>query len=96
MAMTAASDSVGLSGPILTADGKPLKASLQKSLRKNKLRAMFLVLPTFVFLLFTFIIPVLWLMGNSVDDRAINEVLPRTVAEFQNWDRHHRRLEPRR
>ena len=87
MAMTATPDSVGLTGPILTADGKPLKASLQKSLRKNKLHAIFLVLPTFAFLLFTFIIPVISLMLNSVDDRAINKVLPQSFVEFENWDR---------
>jgi putative spermidine/putrescine transport system permease protein len=85
MAVTTAPD-VGVSGPILTADGKPLKASLQKSLRKNKLRATLLVAPTFIFLLFTFIIPVLSLMMNSVDDTYINDVLPRTFAEFDKWD----------
>ncbi len=85
MAVTTAPD-VDVSGPILTSDGKPLKASLQKSLRKNKIRAMLLVAPTFVFLLFTFIIPVLALMMNSVDDTYINEVLPRSFAEFENWD----------
>ena len=87
MAMTATTDDAGVSGPILTADGRPLKASLQKSLRKNKLRATLLVLPTFLFLLFTFIIPVLSLMLNSVDDRYINDVLPQSFAEFDKWDR---------
>lgn len=87
MAMTATTDDVGASGPILTADGRPLKASLQRSLRKNKIRATLLVLPTFVFLLFTFIIPVLSLMLNSVDDRYINDVLPQSFVEFDTWDR---------
>ena len=85
MAVTTAPD-VDVSGPILTADGKPLKASLQKSLRKNKMRATLLVAPTFLFLLFTFIIPVLALMMNSIDDTYINEVLPRTFVEFDKWD----------
>ncbi len=87
MAMTATPDDVGVSGPILTADGKPLKASLQKSLRRNKLRAISLVAIPFAFLLFTFIVPVLSLMLNSVDDRYINTVLTRSFTEFGNWDR---------
>lgn len=87
MAMTATTNDMDLSGPILTADGQPLKASLQKSLRKNKIRAAMLVALPFAFLLFTFIIPVLSLMFNSVDDRHVNTVLPRTFAEITNWDR---------
>ena len=87
MAMTATPDDVGATGPILTADGRPLKASLQKSLRKKKMRAASLVAVPFLFLLFTFIIPVIALMWNSVDDRYINTVLPQTFAEMANWDR---------
>ncbi len=87
MAMTATGEDIGPTGPILTADGKPLKASLQKSLRKSKLRAMALVAIPFTFLLFTFIVPVISLMLNSVDDRYVNTVLPNTFAEMQNWDR---------
>ena len=34
-------------GPILTTDGIPLKVSLQKSERKNKIRAFLLVTPLY-------------------------------------------------
>ena len=74
------------SGPILTADGKPLKASLQKSLRQAKLKAAGLVLIPFLFLLFTFVLPVLDLMKWSVDDTLVNDVYPRTFAAYEQWD----------
>ena len=37
-------------GPLLTADGVPLKESLQISLRRSKMRALLLVLPPLLFL----------------------------------------------
>jgi putative spermidine/putrescine transport system permease protein len=72
--------------PLVTADGTPLKVSLQRSLRRNKLRAAILVLPPFLFLLLIFIIPIGDLLLRSVDDKLINETLPRTFAEFEKWD----------
>ena len=72
---------------LLTADGTPLKVSLRKSLRRSKLRATLLVLPPFIFLLVVFIIPIVSLLLRSVDDKQINELLPRTFAAYENWDR---------
>lgn len=74
------------SGQILTADGIPLKVSLQRSLRRRKLRAVGLVLPPFLFLLILFIFPIGSLLTISVDDTLINTVLPRTFAKFGSWD----------
>ena len=72
---------------ILTADGTPLKASLQRSLRRSKLRAVALVLPPFLFLILVFIVPIGDLLFRSIDDRLINNVLPRTFAIYDSWDR---------
>ncbi|MDH5354574.1 MAG: ABC transporter permease [Gammaproteobacteria bacterium] len=74
-------------GPILTADGIPLKDSLQKSLRQNKLRAMFLVSTPLLFLVFLFIIPIGNMLTRSVDDTFINRVLPSTIEAFESWDK---------
>ena len=60
------------SGPILTTEGIPLKVSLQKSERKNKIRAFLLVAPLLVFILVTFLIPIGDMLVRSVDDRYIN------------------------
>ena len=75
------------SGPILTTDGIPLKVSLQKAERKNKIKAVVLVLPLILFLLITFIIPIVDMLMRSVDDRQINTVFPKTFEHYQKWDR---------
>lgn len=74
-------------GPLITADGIPLKESLQKSLRRSKLRAVFLVAPPLLFLIFLFIIPIGNMLTRSVDDKLINEVLPNTFEAFEAWDK---------
>lgn len=73
--------------PVLTADGTPLTVSLQKSLRRSRLRAAGLVLLPLLFLAILFIIPIGTLLLRSIDDRLINEVLPRTFAQYESWDR---------
>jgi len=74
-------------GPILTADGTPLKAGLQKSLRRSKLRAMGLVAGPLLFLLILFIIPIGNMLTRSVDDSLVNKVLPTTFEAFAAWDK---------
>ncbi len=73
--------------PLLTADGTPLKVSLQRSLRRSKLRAIGLVLPPLLFLLALFIIPIGDLLTRSTDDTRINYQLPLTFALLKDWDR---------
>ncbi|HJP07060.1 MAG TPA: hypothetical protein QF882_06370, partial [Arenicellales bacterium] len=73
--------------PLLTADGTPLKVSLQRSMRRSKLRAIGLVLPPLLFLLGLFIIPIGNLLTRSTDDTLINYQLPLTFAMIDQWDR---------
>ena len=77
----------GESGPLLTADGRPLKESLQKSLRQNKLRAAALVATPALFLFVLFVLPVVFLLFKSVDDSDVNAYFPRVFAEFGQWDK---------
>ena len=74
-------------GPILTTDGIPLKVSLQKSERRNKIRAFLLVVPLLFFILFTFLIPIGDMLLRSVDDSYINTVFPKTFEKYEKWDR---------
>ena len=74
------------SGPILTTDGIPLKDSLKKSERKNKIRAFLLVAPLLVFILVTFLIPIADMLVRSIDDRQINTVFPKTFEVYKKWD----------
>ena len=81
------SNSNAASLPLLTADGIPLKVSLQRSMRRNKLRAIGLVLPPLLFLLLLFIIPIGNLLTRSVDDQLINYQMPLTFRIIEKWDR---------
>ena len=74
-------------GTILTTDGIPLKVSLQKSERRNKIRAFLLVVPLLFFILFTFLIPIGDMLLRSVDDSYINTVFPKTFEKYEKWDR---------
>ena len=74
-------------GPILTTDGIPLKVSLQKAERRNKIRAALLVAPLLIFILVTFLIPIGDMLLRSVDDSYINTVFPKTFKEYKKWDR---------
>ncbi len=74
-------------GPILTTEGIPLKVSLQKAEKRNKIRAVLLVAPLLFFILVTFLIPIGDMLLRSVDDSYINTVFPKTFKEYKNWDR---------
>ena len=72
---------------ILTTDGVPLKDSLKKAERKNKIRATLLVLPLLLFIFFTFIVPIGSMLTRSTDDSYINKVFPKTFEVYKKWDR---------
>ncbi|MCP4765612.1 MAG: ABC transporter permease [Gammaproteobacteria bacterium] len=76
-----------IDGPLLTADGVPLKDSLQKSLRRSRFRALMLVTPPLLFLIFLFVIPIGNMLTRSIDDKLINDVLPNTFEAFETWDK---------
>ena len=75
------------SAPILTTDGIPLKVSLKKAERINKLRAFLLVLPLLAFIIVTFLVPIGDMLARSIDDRQINTVFPKTFEVYKKWDR---------
>ena len=76
-----------MSSEILTTDGIPLKQSLKKAERKNKIRALLLVSPLLLFIFFTFIVPIGSMLTRSTDDSYINSVFPKTFKVYQKWDR---------
>jgi len=71
---------------VLAADGTPLKASLNKALRKNRTRAMLLVTPLFLFVLFSFLIPIFNMTMRSVDNWHVGTLMPETTAALESWD----------
>jgi putative spermidine/putrescine transport system permease protein len=73
-------------GPVLAADGTPLKASLNRALRAQKLRALALIAPLLLFVLLTFIAPIVDMLFRSVENQIVRETLPRTVVALQDWE----------
>ncbi len=71
---------------LVTADGTPLKASLQRALRQRRRQAFMLVLPLLVFIFVLFIMPIATMLTRSVDNPEVNSILPRTVIALQSWD----------
>ncbi len=73
-------------GPVLAADGTPLKRSLARALRMQKLRALMLIAPLLIFVLITFIAPIADMLFRSVENQIVKETIPETVLELAGWD----------
>ena len=73
-------------GPVLAADGTPLKASLNRALRREKMRALMLIAPLLLFVLVTFIAPIADMLFRSVENNIVGETIPRTVQVLRTWD----------
>ncbi|RKT32179.1 putative spermidine/putrescine transport system permease protein [Roseovarius halotolerans] len=73
-------------GPVLAADGTPLKRSLRRAIRAQKLRALALIAPLLIFVLVTFIAPIADMLFRSVENQIVSNTLPNTVATLNDWD----------
>ena len=73
-------------GPMLAADGRPLKASLRRALRGQKLRAFLLVAPLLAFVLVSFLFPIGDMLFRAVENQIVPNTLPRTVEALADWD----------
>ena len=71
---------------LLSADGTPLKKSLNRSLRQQKLRALLLIAPLLIFILVAFIMPIVSMLSRSVENELVGKTLPLTVQSIQSWD----------
>ncbi|WP_299968578.1 ABC transporter permease [uncultured Roseobacter sp.] len=74
------------SGPMLAADGRPLKSSLNRALRRQKLRALALIAPLLIFIMVTFIAPIADMLFRSVENQIVSDTLPRTTETLADWD----------
>ena len=73
-------------GPVLAADGTPLKRSLNRALRAQKLRALMLIAPLLLFVLLAFIAPIVDMLFRSVENQIVSNTLPYTVEKLADWD----------
>lgn len=69
-----------------TADGVPLKVSLRRAQRRNKMKAVLLVAPLFIFLGVAFVLPIFDMLSRSVDNAAVGTYMPETVQAMEAWD----------
>jgi putative spermidine/putrescine transport system permease protein len=72
--------------PLLTADGRPLKESLTKALRRNRLISLGLVSIPFLFLFFAFLWPIAEMLYRSVENTIVSDILPKSSAALVEWD----------
>ena len=72
--------------PLVTADGIPLKTSLNRALRQKKRQAFLLTLPLLVFVFVLFLVPIATMLTRSVANPEVNTILPKTVEALKNWD----------
>jgi putative spermidine/putrescine transport system permease protein len=85
--MTDASATTPDDGILRTNDGVPLKVTLRRVTRRQRLIALGLVMPLFVFVLVTFLAPIGMMLFRAVDNPVIQEQLPRTIALLnETWD----------
>jgi putative spermidine/putrescine transport system permease protein len=71
---------------ITTADGIPLKVSLRRAERRNKIRSFLFVVPTLLLILFAFLIPIFDMLILSIHTPEVVELLPNTVKALKGWD----------
>ncbi|PHQ82581.1 MAG: ABC transporter permease [Thalassobium sp.] len=78
------------SGLVLAADGTPLRQSLNRALRAQKMRALLLIAPLLLFILISFVLPIGEMLLRSVQNKAgtsyIPDVIPNVVQTLEDWD----------
>ena len=64
----------------------PLKTQLNRANRRRRIRAVLLVVPLFIFILISFLIPIGDMLFRSVDNPVVAGLHPETLAELHKWD----------
>ena len=57
---------------LFSADGTPLKKSLNRSLRRQKMRALLLIAPLLIFILVAFIMPIVSMLSRSIENDLVS------------------------
>ncbi len=68
------------------ADGTPLKLKLARSMRRQQLKSLALIAPLFLFIVISFLVPILMMLRNAFYDPDIHDNLPQTLVEISHWD----------
>lgn len=73
-------------GQLVTADGRLLINSLKTAERRRKFVAFAFAFPLLMFLMVSFIVPIVQMMWRSVDNPTLVNTIPNTLLELTNWD----------
>jgi len=72
--------------PLTTADGIPLKISLRRAERTHKIKSFLFIVPTLVFILLAFLIPIANMLIRSAYAPEVATLLPKTLKALDAWD----------
>lgn len=84
--MAMAGAEIAATVPLTTADGVPLKISLHRAERRNRLRSLALVAPLLLFIVASFVVPIAAMLWRAVDNPEVAATMPQTVAALATWD----------
>jgi putative spermidine/putrescine transport system permease protein len=68
------------------ADGTPLKIKLRQAERREVRRAFLLIAPLFLFIVISFLIPIVVMLKNAFYDPDVANNLPQTTELLRQWD----------
>ncbi len=73
-------------GPLIAADGTPLKQKLAKTTRAMKTRAFLLTMPLVLFIIISFVIPIGQMLHRGFYNPAVSNVMPSFSVAIKDWD----------
>ncbi len=73
-------------GIVRAADGTPLKIKLRQTERRERIKALSLIAPLFLFIAMTFLMPIAVMLFNAIYDPDVSDNLPQTVTALRAWD----------
>jgi putative spermidine/putrescine transport system permease protein len=82
----AMAEATAVGGIMRAADGTPLKVKLRQAERRQRLQAMMLIAPLFLFIVITFLMPIVLMLKNAIYDPDISRNLPATAVVLSAWD----------
>ena len=74
------------SGPLLAADGTPLKRKLAQAMFRSRARAFGLAFPLLAFIIISFIVPIVVLLWQGVYDDRYASLMPESTVAMAKWD----------
>ncbi|WP_284078023.1 ABC transporter permease [Herbaspirillum aquaticum] len=73
--------------PLAEPDPQQLKRELRAAQTRKRLGALALIAPLAIFLLLTFVAPIVALLQRAIENPEVATTLPQTVAVLSKWDR---------